>query len=120
MFTALEDNSAKYLFLRTLYFSSLDLHMALVGDHFREMLPIVYTPTVGHAIKNYCDLVPAKDDKGIVLTYFPPKEKWVDNHECTKNYMAMMVEKLKDEFYPGNTKKVLIVTDSTAILGIGD
>ena len=94
--------------------------MAIVGEHFREMLPIIYTPVVGHVIMDYCNIFKKEDDKGIVLTYFPPKDTWIDNHETITNYMNYIEPILKKAFPPGHTKKLLICTDATAILGIGD
>ena len=63
----LDDKVAKYTFLRELYFTDINLHFALVQRHLKEMLPIIYTPTVGHIISNYSTLI--GDNRGIFITY---------------------------------------------------
>jgi len=59
--------------------------MKLVGDNLRYCLPLIYTPTVGTIIKNYCDII--KDDRGTVITYFPPEETWIDDNETIGHYL---------------------------------
>ena len=108
----------KYIFLRELYFTDIDLHCAFVSKYLKEVLPIIYTPVVGHVISNYCELI--KDDKGNVITYKPASELAIDDHEVISWHMSYMEPILSKGFPKGHDKKVMIVTDSQAILGIGD
>ena len=45
----------KYVFLRGLQDSNETLFYALLGAHLEEMLPIVYTPTVGEGCERFSD-----------------------------------------------------------------
>ena len=46
----------KWIFLTNLHDSNEVLFYQLVGEHVHEMLPIVYTPTVGAAIEQFSHL----------------------------------------------------------------
>ena len=92
-FTKYTERPDKYIFLRWLYFMSIDLHCQLASDHFREVLPVIYTPTVGHMITNYCELIPKKDDptesqRGLIIRYQSPPENAVDEHQVLRHHMA--------------------------------
>lgn len=65
--SSLKDKADKYTFLRELYFTDVNLHFELVRRHMKVMLPIIYTPTVGHMISNYSTLI--GDNRGIFISY---------------------------------------------------
>jgi malate dehydrogenase (oxaloacetate-decarboxylating) len=117
-FHTLQVKADKYIFLRELYFTDIDLHCAFVSKYLREVLPIIYTPVVGHVISNYCELI--KDDRGNVIRYQPASEFAIDDHEVITWHMSYMEPILEKNFPKGHNKTVMIVTDSQAILGIGD
>jgi len=91
----------KYQFLRSLQERQEILFYALLNAHLREMLPIVYTPTVGEAVQKFSQLW--QNARGLSLS--------------TKNIdragKAM-------ENFPWEDVRMIVATDSSAILGIGD
>ena len=82
------------------------------------MMPIMYTPTVGHAIQNYCELI--DDDKGYFITYRPASVYCIDDHEVLDFHMSYMEPIFQKAIPYGTEKRILICTDAEAILGIGD
>ncbi len=91
----------KHHYLYRLHDINPSLFCQLVQSHLMEMLPIIYTPTVGDAIEHYDPKVyrPA----GIFLSY-PEKNKMDDTLSR----------------WPHQKVDLIIVTDGEAILGIGD
>ena len=55
-FKAKDSDVEKWVFLTQLHDSNEVLFYRLVGEHVHEMLPIVYTPTVGAAIQEFSHL----------------------------------------------------------------
>ena len=92
---------SKFLFLNTLQNRNEILFHRLVSEHITEMLPLIYTPTVGDVSIHYSYLY--KDQRGLYLSY-PCKDK-----------MQQMVEQFKD-----CKIDVVVVTDGERILGLGD
>ena len=92
---------AKYQFLRSLQERQEILFFALLSKHLTEMLPIVYTPTVGDAVKQFNALY--QNPRGLALT--------TDNID-----RALEVA----NNYPMEDVRMIVATDSSAILGIGD
>ncbi len=91
----------KYQFLRAVQERSEVTYFALLADHLEEMMPIIYTPTVGKAVQNYSALY--RTPRGLTLSSLnlDRAEQVVGN-------------------YPWNDVRMIVVTDSSAILGIGD
>lgn len=52
-FSSYEKNIEKYIFLDQLHNRNETLYYRLLTDHLAEMLPVVYDPTVGEAIKKW-------------------------------------------------------------------
>lgn len=100
-FTKAESPIHKYQYLRALQERHEILFYALLEQHLEEMLPIVYTPTVGVAVQKYSDLY--QNPRG--LSFSP----WNIGHaeEVASNY-------------PMEDVRMIVATDSSAILGIGD
>ncbi len=92
---------AKYSYLRSLQERNEILFYALLEQHLEEMLPIVYTPTVGEAVQKFHNIY--QSARGLSLS--------VDNigraEQATKNCLLDDV-------------RIVVATDSSAILGIGD
>ncbi|MEH7402199.1 NAD-dependent malic enzyme [Gottfriedia acidiceleris] len=89
--------------LYDLYNRNVVLFYRLLKEHLAEMLPIIYTPTVGDAIQSYSHRYRRSD--GLYLSIDNPEgiEKAFYNLGKAKNGIDLIV-----------------VTDSESILGIGD
>ncbi|MEM8606866.1 MAG: NAD-dependent malic enzyme [Myxococcota bacterium] len=91
----------KYQYLRSLQERQEILFYALLEKHLEEMLPIVYTPTVGAAVQQFGALY--QNPRG--LSFSPLN---IDRADQTL------------ECYPMEDVRMIVATDSSAILGIGD
>jgi malate dehydrogenase (oxaloacetate-decarboxylating) len=100
-FKAQTTDLTRHLFLSALYNRNEVLFYKLVSEHITEMLPYIYTPTVGDVSLHYSYLY--TEPRGIYLTY-PQKDKI----EEIINHIS------RDEI------DVIVVTDGERILGLGD
>ncbi|AXH00400.1 NAD-dependent malic enzyme (plasmid) [Deinococcus wulumuqiensis] len=91
----------KHTYLRNLQDRNEVLFYALLSRHVEEMLPIVYTPTVGDAVKKFSQIY--RYPRGLTLS--------------TRNIER--AQKALDNV-PLNDVRIIVATDSSAILGIGD
>ncbi len=91
----------RHIYLRQLQDSNETLFYRLVMDHAAEMIPIIYTPTVGEACKRYSEIY--RRPRGLFISY--PHAAHIDT----------MLENA-----PPERVEVIVMTDSEAILGIGD
>lgn len=96
-----EDHIRKWCLLRDLHDRNETLYFKMLVDHFAEMAPIVYTPTVGWACLNYS--VIHRRPRGF---YFTLRDKG----------------SFSDMLWNIPTTKVdaIVVTDGSRILGLGD
>lgn len=102
-FTTLQTDIQKWAYLSQLHDSNEVLFYHLVGQHVEEMLPIVYTPTVGDAIEQYSHLY--RRPRGVFLN--------IDDVDG--------IDQALDSVDLGPDDVDLIVaSDAEAILGIGD
>ncbi len=92
---------AKYVFLSALQNRNEILFYRLVYEHLTEMLPLIYTPTVGDVSIHYSSLY--REHRGIYLSY-PLKDK-----------MEEMISQI-----PRKEVDAIVVTDGERILGLGD
>ncbi len=99
-FKAQTSDLTKHLFLSALHNRNEVLFYRLVSEHITEMLPYIYTPTVGDVSLHYSYLY--TEPRGIYLSY-PQKNKIEEiiNNIC------------RDEI------DVIVVTDGERILGLG-
>ncbi|MGW1798668.1 NAD-dependent malic enzyme [Streptomyces sp. NPDC001984] len=102
-YTAQPTDLAKNVYLTALHDRNEVLFYRLVGDHLSEMLPIVYTPTVGTAIERYSNEY--QRPRGIYLS--------VDAREG-------MERALRASGLSAADVDLVVATDGEAILGIGD
>jgi malate dehydrogenase (oxaloacetate-decarboxylating) len=97
------DDLARNVTLTALHDRNEVLFYRLLTSHLSEMLPIVYTPTVGQAIQYYSHEY--RRPRGIYLS--------VDHPELIEASL------LASDLGPGDVD-LIVATDAGAILGIGD
>lgn len=100
-FTSKRKDIDKYIFLKDLQDRNEVLFYRLVLEHCEEMLPYVYTPTVGEASLDYSNLY--SQNRGIYLSY-----DLKDKMEDILQHVSMP------------SVDVIVVTDGSRILGLGD
>ncbi|HKM65117.1 MAG TPA: NAD-dependent malic enzyme [Acidisphaera sp.] len=98
---AFETDFERYTFLRELQDSNETLFYALVVRNLEEMLPLVYTPTVGEGCQRFSEIW--RKPRGVFLSY-PNKHR--------------IREILADPRF--DRVRVIVVTDGERILGLGD
>ncbi|HEV3021524.1 MAG TPA: NAD-dependent malic enzyme, partial [Pirellulales bacterium] len=91
----------RHIYLRQLQDSNTTLFYRLLLDHLAEMMPIVYTPTVGLACETFSHIY--RRPRGLFVAY--PERERID--EILDNAASPQVE-------------VIVVTDGERILGLGD
>ncbi|MGW9529429.1 NAD-dependent malic enzyme [Paenibacillus terrae] len=89
--------------LNDLYHRNVVLYYRLLTDHLSEMLPIVYTPTVGQAIQEYSH------------EYHRPGGVYLSINNVDGIAQAFANTQLS-----ADDVDLIVVTDSESILGIGD
>jgi len=95
------DDVQRYLFLAGLQDRNETLFCRLVLDHLEEMVPIIYTPTVGKACERYSHIY--RRGRGV----------YVSPHE--RGRVAEVLRGAADA-----EPRVIVITDNQAILGLGD
>lgn len=93
----------KYLHLANLRDRNEVLFYRLLTDHLEEMLPIVYTPTIGEAIERFSHEY--NRPRGVFLSIDRPED---------------VEQSLLDYGLGPDEVDLLVATDSEGILGIGD
>ncbi|MCL1056856.1 NAD-dependent malic enzyme [Shewanella sp. GutCb] len=91
----------KHIYLRNIQDTNETLYHRLVQNHISEMMPIIYTPTVGMACERF-----SKDyrrNRGLFISY--PNKDRID--DILNNSTRQKV-------------KIIVVTDGERILGLGD
>ncbi|ODB34734.1 NAD-dependent malic enzyme [Pseudoalteromonas sp. BMB] len=100
-YSSFSDNLNKHIYLRAIQDNNETLYYRLVRDHLEEMMPIIYTPTVGDACEKFSDIY--RSSRGLFISY-------EDRYQI-------------DDILRNATKgkvKVIVVTDGERILGLGD
>lgn len=91
----------KHIYLRSIQDDNETLFFRLIERHLEEMLPIIYTPTVGDACEQFSSIY--RNHRGLFIAY-------PDRHKID----AIIRSSTKDNV------RVIVVTDGDRILGLGD
>ena len=91
----------KHIYLRVVQDNNETLFYRLLNEHLVEMLPIIYTPTVGEACEHFSDIY--RSARGIFVSY--------EEREFMHDILRSVT---KDKV------KVIVVTDGERVLGLGD
>jgi malate dehydrogenase (oxaloacetate-decarboxylating)(NADP+) len=91
----------KYIFLTSLEDRNRTLFYRVLVDNIEELMPIVYTPTVGQACLEYSHIL--RKSRGIYIT---------------ANDRGRVADLLADS--PFHNVRIIVVTDGERILGLGD
>lgn len=100
-YQAFESDMDKHIYLRNIQDTNETLFYRLVQNHISEMMPIIYTPTVGAACENFSNIY--RRGRGLFISY--PNRDRID--DLVNNATSQNV-------------KVIVVTDGERILGLGD
>jgi malate dehydrogenase (oxaloacetate-decarboxylating) len=100
-FKKYKSNLQRYIYLNNLHDKNEILFYKLVTEHLLEMIPIIYTPCIGLAVKQYSHEF--RQPRGLYISYLDK-----ENIELI----------LKNRTHPEIS--VIVVTDGERVLGIGD
>lgn len=101
VFKSKQTDLEKYIYLRELQDSNETLFYSLIEHHITEMMPIVYTPTVGAGCQSYSLIY--RRPRGLYLTY------------AYKDQLDQLIA------HPHfDNVEAIVVSDGERILGLGD
>src|SRR5690554_333090 len=91
----------KHIYLRNIQDTNETLYYRLVAENLTEVMPLIYTPTVGEACEQFSDIY--RSSRGLFISY----EDRDHIEDILRNATKRKV-------------KVIVVTDGERILGLGD
>lgn len=100
-YSQFDNDLDKHIYLRNIQDTNETLYFKLIIDNLEEMMPIIYTPTVGLACQKFSQIYRRK--RGLFVSY-PDRDRMDD----------MLQNATKQNV------KVIVITDSERILGLGD
>lgn len=96
-----KNDNDKHVYLRNIQDTNETLFYRLLDNHLEEMMPIIYTPTVGAACEHFSEIY--RRARGLFISY--PNRGSIED---------MLQNATKQNV------KVIVVTDGERILGLGD
>lgn len=96
-----QTNIDKYLYLSGLKDQNIDLFYRLLMDNIRDLMPLVYTPTIGDVCLQYSTL------------YTRPEALYISIKQ--RRSIRTMLRN-----WPCSNPEICVVTDGSRILGLGD
>lgn len=100
-YSSFETPINKHIYLRAIQDNNETVFYRLLTEHLEEMMPIIYTPTVGDACEQFSDIY--RSARGLFLAYAERDQMDDILRNATKRNV-----------------KVIVVTDGERILGLGD
>ncbi|MDA3922209.1 MAG: NAD-dependent malic enzyme [Salinisphaera sp.] len=100
-YQACDSDLDKHIYLRGIQDDNETMFFRLLEEHLEEMLPIIYTPTVGDACEAFSEIY--RNHRGLFISY--PDRHRIDD---------ILRSATKDNV------RVIVVTDGERILGLGD
>ena len=100
-YSSFDTNMNKHIYLRAIQDKNETLYYKLIQAHINEMMPIIYTPTVGDACEQFSDIY--RSSRGLFIAY--------EDRDSLDDILRNATK---------NKVKVIVVTDGERILGLGD
>jgi len=100
-YSSFDEPINKHIYLRVVQDNNETLFHRLLQNHLEEMLPIIYTPTVGDACERFSDIY--RSARGLFISYS-------DRDQIDDVLRSATKKKVK----------VIVVTDGERVLGLGD
>jgi malate dehydrogenase (oxaloacetate-decarboxylating) len=100
-YSSFDEPINKHIYLRVVQDNNETLFHRLLQNHLEEMLPIIYTPTVGDACERFSDIY--RSARGLFISY-------ADRDSLDDVLRSATKKKVK----------VIVVTDGERVLGLGD
>ncbi len=91
----------KHIYLRSIQDTNETLYFSLLSDNLEELMPIIYTPTVGEACQKFSQIYRRK--RGLFISY--------DDRDKIDRILRNATKQ---------NIKVIVVTDGERVLGLGD
>jgi malate dehydrogenase (oxaloacetate-decarboxylating) len=98
---AFTSNMDKHIYLRAIQDTNETLYYKLITEHLEEIMPLIYTPTVGEACQQFSQIY--RRHRGLFISYGDKDQIRGILRNATKQKI-----------------KVVVVTDGERILGLGD
>jgi len=100
-YSKIDDDLEKYIFLESLHDRNETLYYYVIMENIKELTPIIYTPTVGKACQTFGDNY--RSARGMY---------------CSIRHKGKLSNLINN--WPHDDVEIIVVTDGSRILGLGD